>query len=62
MKIIKIGSIPADKIYTCTCKYCKTQVELTLKDQEVTYYNDQRDGPYFTYPCPLCITINYGIP
>ncbi len=60
MKIVKMGAIPEDKVYICTCKHCKTQVELTLKDPEVTY--DMRDGrpAPFSYACPLCHTTNYG--
>lgn len=52
MEIIKKGELPAEKLYTLTCRYCST--EFRFKQGEAKRISDQRDGNYLSINCPLC--------
>lgn len=52
MKIIKQGTLPEDKIYSCTCWQCKAEFEFMAKEGEVK--PDYRNGSYIAIACPVC--------
>lgn len=51
MKILVEGSLPSEKIYTCTCRKCSTKFE--FKRAEGKEHFDQRDGNSISVICPL---------
>jgi RNase P subunit RPR2 len=60
MRIIKEGKLPEEILKRLTCSHCHTEFEFAMK--EAKYNSDQRDGDYYTIPCPLCcrtITFNH---
>jgi hypothetical protein len=52
LKIIKRGTIPADRAYRVTCRNCETEFEFLRSEAELV--PDQRDGDYLTSDCPMC--------
>jgi hypothetical protein len=52
VKIIKEGKIPAQSVYGCACRNCRT--EFTFEDREAELIYDPRDGDYLQIDCPLC--------
>lgn len=51
MKIIKIGTVPQDKIYQSTCNQCKTEFEFKQSEGRMT--ND-RNEMVLLVECPVC--------
>ena len=52
MRIIKSGIKPSERLYQVTCTTCKTEFE--FKQSEATFYDDQREGSYYSIKCPIC--------
>lgn len=52
IRLIKKGTKPEERIYRGTCSICSSVVEASPSDGKVT--SDQRDGNFFTFPCPNC--------
>ena len=52
IEIIKRGKIPQEKKYEATCYTCKTVFTALQEDGKVV--NDQRDGDFVTFHCPVC--------
>ena len=52
MRIIQKGITAKDRVGTGKCPYCGCQIEAT--EAECTNHPgyDQREGPYYDYPCP----------
>lgn len=58
IKIIKRGLPPEERIIRATCQHCKSLLEFSLKDANVTH--DQRDGSTAEVICPVCNKRAYG--
>lgn len=52
MKIIVQGTNPDVKPIRLQCMHCKTVAEAERK--ECRYNSDQRDGDFWSAPCPVC--------
>lgn len=52
MRIIKRGTIPEEIPHQSVCRHCGTVFEWMTP--EARYHNDQRDGGYYSIPCPVC--------
>jgi len=54
-----IKPAPIQSPVEVTCKFCKAVVE--FERQDMTFTGDQRDGDYYSAPCPSCgVNINVG--
>lgn len=56
MKIIKRGIDPKSYPIEFNCTGCGTIFETTQTEAKYTpgHPHDQREGPYWTHPCPVC--------
>jgi len=52
MKIWHMGSLPANQLYSVTCRHCRTLFEFERREAEFFY--DRRDGDFLRIKCPLC--------
>lgn len=52
VRIVKLGKLPSEKVYSGKCTNCKTEVE--FKRGAANYVPDQRDGDMLQVSCPLC--------
>jgi len=52
IKIVKVGIKPEEKVYQGKCNHCNTVVTASPSDGKTT--SDQRDGNFFSFPCPHC--------
>ncbi len=50
IKITTPGKIPADKQYRGKCYHCGC--EITCKQRDGQFVDDQRDGSFVQVPCP----------
>lgn len=55
VRIIRLGTLPEEKLFQCTCNYCKTVFE--FKAKEAKKISNQREGPYYQIACPVCNTM-----
>lgn len=54
IEITKRGSLPGDRKASAECRNCSTQ--FTFQQSDAAFHSDQRDGDYYSVPCPLCST------
>lgn len=60
MKIIKRGSLPAERDHQACCDHCGTVFQFL--QGEAKFHDDQRDGAYLAIACPVCQrTVTKGI-
>ena len=52
MKILKLGTPPAERVYRVTCDQCKSELEFLEKEAKFNF--DQRDGNFLSLNCPVC--------
>ncbi len=52
MKILQRGHKPENRVYDFKCYYCSTTFE--AERHECSFSEDQRDGSFLTYACPVC--------
>lgn len=50
--IIRQGIIPENQPIQATCGHCRTV--FSFLPIEAKYNADQRDGDFYSIPCPLC--------
>lgn len=60
MKIIKRGTLPADRKWKFECTHCRTTFECAQCEGQLI--SDQRDGDTLKVPCPVCKSPCYGSP